>query len=80
MAKTKTKSRKRILAREAEEIVQEKFGIQQEDKEDKEDKDERKEKKAKLENIEKKKKKTEKKKISTPKGQRKMTSFFTNKS
>ena len=74
MAKTKTKSRKRILAREAEEIVQEKFGIQQEDKE------ERKEKKAKLENIEKKKKKTEKKKISTPKGQRKMTSFFTNKS
>ena len=74
MAKTKTKSRKRILAREAEEIVQEKFGIQQEDKE------ERKEKKAKLEDIEKKKKKTEKKKISTPKGQRKMTSFFTNKS
>ena len=74
MAKTKTKSRKRILAREAEEIVQEKFGIQQEDKE------ERKEKKVKLENIEKKKKKTEKKKISTPKGQRKMTSFFTNKS
>ena len=77
MAKTKTKSRKRILAREAEEIVQEKFGIQQEDKEDK---GERKEKKAKLENIEMKKKKTEKKKISTPKGQRKMTSFFTNKS
>lgn len=74
MAKTKTKSRKRILAREAEEIVQEKFGIQQEDKEG------RKEKKAKLEDTEKKKKKTEKKKISTPKGQRKMTSFFTNKS
>ena len=73
MAKTKTKSRKRILAREAEEIVQEKFGIQQEDKE------ERKEKKPKLENVDKKKKKTEKKKISTPKGQTKMTSFFTNK-
>jgi len=62
---TRTKSRKRILASEAEEQVKKKFGVENEN-EPKKQKTEKAVSKPKA-----------KKKLSTPKGQRKLTSFFT---